>query len=334
VAPTRPRIGLFTLGGTIAMAGHGGTGVVTRLGGADLAAVVPGWDTVGDVDVHDLRAMPSAGLTFADVLDVLDAAGQAVSDGADGVVVTQGTDTLEETAYLLDLLWPYPHPIVLTGAMRNPTLAGPDGPANLLAAARVAGAPQARGLGALVVFADEVHAARRVRKTHATGVTAVASPDTGPLGHVIEGRVRMLAAVPRLAPLDRPDPAALAATVVPLHTVTLDDDGVLLHHLASGTVPLSGLVVAAFGAGHVPARLVPPLAGLAARVPVLLTSRTGSGSVLRATYGAPGSETDLAARGLLDGGLLAPVKARVLLRLLVAAGADRDAVAARVAAHV
>jgi L-asparaginase len=314
---------MFALGGTISMAGGRG-GVVARLTGADLIAAIPELaEAEIPLDVVDVEAVPSANLTFAGVLAVVAAAEQAVRRGAAGVVVTQGTDTLEETAYLVDLVWPHDAPFVLTGAMRNPTLAGPDGPANLLAAIRVAADPAATGLGALVVLADEIHAARHVRKTHATSPAAFASPDTGAIGHVVEGEVRVLTRVPRSAPLPVPDPGALDRCVVPLYTVTFDDDGRLLRPLLDETgPPTTGLVVAAFGVGHVPARLAPILGDLAARMPVVLTSRTGTGSVLRHTYGSVGSEADLQRRGLINGGYRHPYQARILLRLLRASGAD------------
>lgn len=320
----------FALGGTISMAGRDG-GAVARLGGAELTAAVPGLAELGvPLDVRDPHRVPSADLTFAHLLDVVDRAAEAVAAGARGVVVAQGTDTLEETAFLADLVWPCPEPLVFTGAMRNPTLAGADGPANVLAAITVAADDAARDRGALVVLGDQIHAARWVRKTHSTSTSTFASPNTGPIGHVIEGRVRLLATLPRHDPLPRPDPAALAATRVALYPAALDDDGALLTGLADSH---QGLVVAGFGVGHVSAALAPVLGALAERVPVLLTSRTGAGSVLSHTYGAVGSETDLLRRGLLDGGLLHPYQARVLLRTLLAGGADRDRVAQVVAAR-
>jgi L-asparaginase len=204
-----------------------------------------------------------------------------------------------------------------------PTLAGADGPANVLAAVGVAASDAARDLGTLVVFGDEIHAARWANKTHSTSTATFASPNIGPIGHVIEGRVRLLATLPRRAPLARPDSTGLAATRVALCTVTLDDDAALLHGLADTH---HGLVIAGYGVGHVPSTLAPVLGALAERMPVVLTSRAGAGSVLSHTYGAIGSETDLLQRGLINGGLLHPYQARVLLRTLLAAGADRDRV--------
>jgi L-asparaginase len=288
-----------------------------RLTGDDLTAAMPGLSDLGHpVDIQDFDKIPSANLTAGKLLEVVDAASKAVTAGAAGVVITQGTDTMEESAFLADLVWPHPQPLVFTGAMRNPTLAGPDGPANLLAALRVACSPVARDLGALVVFKEEIHAARFVRKTHSTSTATFKSPNTGPIGHVVEDRVRILTRPQRLDGVQGSvEPAELDNIRVALYTVTLDDDGLLLQGLAESH---QGLVVAAYGVGHVPAALAPVLGELASRIPVVLTSRTGSGSVVRNTYDSPGSETDLLQRGLIDGGFLDPYKARILLRLLLA----------------
>jgi len=319
-------VALFTLGGTIAMAGQ------SRLTGADLTAAIPGLaDLAVPLKVQDVQAVGSGNLTLAMLLDVVDAASKAIADGATGIVVTQGTDTLEETAFLVDQIWPHSQPFVLTGAMRNPTLAGPDGPANLLAAARVACSPAARDLGALVVFNDQIHAARWVRKTHSTSTATFTSPNTGPIGHLVEDQVRILTRPARQDGVPgRAEPADLDAAQVALYTVTLDDDGLLLKGLADTH---QGLVVAGYGVGHVPAVLAPVLGELAGRIPVVLTSRTGGGSVLRNTYRSDGSESDLLARGLIDGGFLDPYKARVLLRLLLATGEGPDEIIGAFAQH-
>lgn len=321
---------LYALGGTISMAGDGEGGVVARLSGADLLQGLSGLDDIA-IEARDTKAIPSADLTFADIVEVVAEASAAVDAGARGVVLTQGTDTLEETAFLIDCLWRHREPFVISGAMRNPTLPGADGPANLSAAVRVAGTQGARELGALVVFNDEIHSARHVRKAHSTSPATFQSVDTGPIGHVVEGVARVLVRVPRLDPLPVVTRSDLAATRVALHTATLEDDCVLLARLADEFTLLAdhrgqparwGLVVAGLGAGHVRAEAAEILGRIARSMPVVLTSRTGAGSILSSTYGAAGAERDLLARGLIGGGFLHPYKARVLLRLLIAGGAE------------
>src|SRR3954453_22337781 len=167
------RITAFFLGGTIAMAGHQ-DGVVSRLDAGQVVGSVPALAELDvDLDVRDFRRVPSASLSFQDVAELTKA---AEACACDGTVVVQGTDTLEETAFLIDLLWAGDGPVVVTGAMRNPSMAGADGPANLLAAVTVAASRDFRGLGALGVFDDQVHAARFVRKTHSTSTATFASP--------------------------------------------------------------------------------------------------------------------------------------------------------------
>lgn len=310
---------VFGLGGTIAMTATSSGGVTPSLSAAQLLAAVPGLDRSGiEVTVVDFRQLPGASLTVDDITALSAAVAERLADGADGAVVIQGTDTIEETAYLLDLLHAGSQPVVVTGAMRSPTQSGADGPANILAAIQVAAATAFHGQGALVVFADQVHAARRVRKTHSTSTATFQSPDGGPLGQLVEGvpvvlnRLAHRTVVPAAGEVPRQPRIGLI-------TVSFDDDGVLLGGL-SGRI--DGLVVAAFGAGHVPDRLVPALADLARYLPVVLATRAGSGSVLASTYAFPGSESDLLARGLVRAGFLDPFKARVLLLALLAAGAD------------
>ena len=214
---------------------------------------------------------------------------------------------------------------MVTGAMRNPTLPSADGPANLLAAVRVAASSEAQGRGALVAFNDEIHAASYVRKAHSMSTATFTSPDLGPVGHLVEGVPRFLARVARRRPVSGFSRDDLLATRIALYTTTFDDDGALLDAIAAA---YNGIVVAGFGVGHVPGALAPVLGDLAARMPVVLTSRTGAGPVLADTYGAIGSERDLRRRGLIGGGFVHPYKARVLLRLLVAAGAGTPEITA------
>ncbi|MFI8916810.1 asparaginase [Streptomyces sp. NPDC053513] len=302
------RVTVFTLGGTISARG----GDAARMTGREVLA---GLGAPEDVVLRDFRRVPSSTLSFEDLAALADEVRKAVADGS-GVVVVQGTDTLEETAFLLDLLCTTEQPIAVTGAMRRPDLPGADGPANLAAALAVAADPACRNLGVLVVLADEIHAARLARKTHTTSVTTFASPGAGPLGTVVEGRPRILLrpAVPAaLCPLGL-DPSVRVALV----TLSLGDRGELLDAVDDR---FQGLVVAAFGGGHAPAPLVEPLAEIARRIPVVLASRTGGGATLTDTYRSPGSEHDLLHHGLIPAGPLDPAKARILLHTLISSGA-------------
>ncbi|MFB9358162.1 asparaginase [Actinoplanes nipponensis] len=310
------RVVVCGLGGTIAMTAGPDGRLAPALRAGDLIAAVPGLAALGlELELLDVARVPSASLRTADVVGLARRIGALLAAGADGVVVTQGTDTLEECAYLLDLLHERPEPVVVTGAMRHPLLAGADGPANLLAALTVAADPGARGRGVLVAFADEVHAAARVRKAHSTSLTAFVSATGGPVGRLVEGRVRYLAGpAPRVV---LPRPAGDGLPRVPLIVAALGADA------PEPDLAADGLVVAAFGVGHLPEWWAEPLAELALRMPVVLASRTLAGPVLADTYGYAGSERDLLERGLIPAGFLEPVKARMLVLAVLAAGGGR-----------
>ncbi|MFJ8627115.1 asparaginase [Kitasatospora sp. NPDC093550] len=318
-------VAIFSLGGTIAMTTDPATGgVVPALSAHELLAAVPALrDLDVELRVHDFRRLPGASLGFDDLDALSDALAEAFRTGCDGAVVTQGTDTIEETAYLLDLRHPGEQPIVVTGAMRNPTLPGADGPANVHAAVIAAAAPELTGAGAVVVLGDEIHAARHVRKSHSTSPAAFTSPATGPLGGLYEGRVHLHGP---LAPRTTfAGPSTGRAARVGLYTATLGDDGTLLAAMAEAC---DGLVIAAFGVGHVPEGFVGILERAATRIPVVLAGRIGNGPVLQGTYGFPGSERDLLSRGLIRAGHLDGYKARLLLHHLLGQGRSTAEIAA------
>ena len=326
-AVPRPRIVVLSLGGTIAMSAKGESGVEPGLDAQDLLGAVPEAAAIGEIEAVALRRAPSVDLGFADVAELAGAIRRARAEGIDGAVVTQGTDTLEESAFLLDLLLEPGAPVVVTGAMRNPTLPGADGPANLLAALRTAASPQAAGAGVLVVLNDEIHAARWVRKSHAHRPSAFASPAVGPIGWIVEQRVRLPLKPQRALPVL---PWRGEPPFVPILQFGLGAGAREVEVLAQGEP--AGLVVAAAGAGHVPSAAVAGLEALAARAPIVFASRTGAGETSRATYAYPGSESDLLKRGLIGAGALDPLKARILLALLLADGADRGRIAEAFAA--
>ena len=297
-------------------------GVVPTQSAEALVSAVPQLTEVADVEALSFRQIPGAHLTLDDVVELAALLARSADD-YDGFVVTQGTDTLEETACVLDLLWHAEAPVVVTGAMRNPTVAGTDGPGNLLAAVVVAGAQDTRGSGCLVVLGDQIHAARLVQKRHTTQPSAFQSAGGGPVGAVTESTAQLWAN-PRRVLL--PGTPSLPVPPVALLRMALGDDGRLIAAVAGHGY--RGLVMEAFGGGHVSPAVADALGDLAETIPVVLASRTGAGAMLRGTYGFPGSEIDLLDRGLIPAGSWDGLKARILLSLALAAGADTDQIRA------
>ena len=314
---THPLIAVISLGGTIASTSAADQpGVAPSLDAGDLLTGVAGVGELADVKAVALQRVASSDLTIPDALNLAREIEARVADGAVGVVVTQGTDTMEEMAFALDLLVAGDVPVILTGAMRNATEPGADGPANLLDAVRVAISPAARGLGTLVVMNGEIHAARFVRKSHATATSAFLSPSVGPLGWISEGRVRLALAV---TPWPRVLGTMTASADIALLAASLGDDLRLVGQVVS--LEYRGVVIDALGGGHVPSASVEALEALSATVPVVIASRAGAGDALRSTYRFAGSEIDVLARGPISAGALDARKARVLLSLLVGSGA-------------
>lgn len=315
-----PKVAILSLGGTIAMGQKSGTGggVAPSLSAKDLISAVPELDNVAEIEAHQICNLPSVELTLAELVLVRDKILELQSRGFDGVVITQGTDTIEETSWILDLICPAEIGVVITGAMRNPTQPGADGPANLLASVQVAASKPARDLGVVVVFNDQIHAARFVQKTHTSNVGAFVSPNCGPIGWVSEGVPIIPFRLNRTKTMDLP-----AEPVMPPVTIIkpgLGDDGALIDAaLASG---VAGIVLEASGGGHVSASVADAAERAARQVPVILSSRTRGGNVLSTTYGFVGSEMDLLSRGLKPSGALDALKARILVAFSLMTGEE------------
>lgn len=315
------RIRLITLGGTISsQSAEGAAGVVPVSGADSLRQGLEHWLPGIELEAHDFRLVPSPSLMLEDVLE-LRAAIDALPADVDGVVVSQGTDTIEETAYALDVLGAASdRPVVVTGAMRDRSAPGGDGPANLVAAVLTAASPLARGTGVLVQFADVVHAARWVTKRSTFRVDAFTSEPLGPVGAVIEGTFRLASTPRRRHTIVAPDHADATVAVV---AAGMGDDLALLPHLAE--LGYDGVVLAAMGAGHVSAAAADNVAAATRQLPVVLCSRTGTGPAFTRTYGYPGGELDLITRGAIPGGHLSAPKARILFMLLLSRGLTGDA---------
>lgn len=313
-------IRFLAFGGTIASVRRSGaTEVTPTLSGAELVQSVPELAEIADVEVREFPPIASFAVTLADMQTLARAAAESFADGCEGIVVTHGTDTIEETAYALALMLPRTQPIVLTGALRNPTQQGADGPANLLAAFRVAASPLGHGLGPLVVLNDELHAARFVTKTHTSRVSALASPGAGPLGELSEGRVEVWWRPAWEDYLGLPD--SVDGVTVELVRLAAGVEETLLR-AAIDRRP-NAIVLEGTGGGHVMPPLLPALdEAIAGGIPVVLATRVAAGPNLESTYRMPGGETDLIDRGVVPAGSIRGHKAR--LRLLIGLALGRD----------
>ena len=316
----RPRILLIGTGGTIAGTAPASTQLnhysAGAIGAGEVLQTVPQLQQLAEIEVEQIANVDSADLQFdhwcrlvARIREAL-----AVDSGLAGVVITHGTNTLEETAWLLQLLIDDPRPVVLVGAMRPSTALSADGPLNLFQAVQVAVSPEACGQGVLVMMDGQIHGARDVTKVATQGVGAFASPGSGPLGWVDDAGVHLPTArgsrhVPFVA-LDLPQQWPKVAI---LYGSVQSESWMLTACLEAG---VQGLVFTGTGAGQLSIGERRALEAWAGPRPLMLrTNRCGSGPV----HHHPEDER----LGMLPSGSLNPQKARVLLLLASIAGFDR-----------
>lgn len=328
-----PHVVLLATGGTIS------SRVQPASGGATVAAD-RGQQVLGSlrspppypVRVVDAFHPGSYLLNFGDMTAICAKIKDALSDPMVlGVVVTHGTDTMEETAYLADLTHDDPRPVVFTGAQRSADSAEPDGPDNLSRAIVLAGSPVSRERGVLLCFADEIFPARGVRKTQTLDLHAFTNPDFGHAGFISPtGEIQMCDVLSRPDPLPLPFAGEGEGPRVDLVAAYPGADAVLL--LASCGAGASGVVLQATGSGNANQVMCEAIADATAAGVVIVTStRVHAGPVLP-VYGAGGGK-DLATAGAIPSGLLRPSQSLVMLSLLLGLGMDREEITQTFARH-
>jgi L-asparaginase len=312
----KPRLATFFTGGTISMRFDPATGgAVPALSGEEIIAQVPGLGEIADFDVIDFGRWPGPHVTPSRMMELARAArGKLADESVAGAVVTHGTDTLEETAYLLDLVLNQEKPIVFVGAMRNSSELSWDGPGNLRSAVRVAVDPQARGLGVIVAMNDQLIAAAEATKTHTESTDTFQSRDFGPLGIVDKDRV-----IVTRRPVERESIVTdrIEERVDVIKMVAGADGRFIDFAISDGA---RGLIIEGLGRGNVTVAALPAIErAVNTGLPVVITSRCPRGRVLD-TYAYEGAGRQLRKMGAILGGMLPSHKARIKLMLELGAG--------------
>jgi L-asparaginase len=297
-----------------------GRRAVPAVDATGLIAEIPQLSAVPRLEAETVVSVPGPHMTLGQALEIARRAARAAAAG-EGVVITTGTDTMEELAVVCAVLHAAPAPIVLTGANRPGSAPGADGAANLIDAVALAGSERAADLGVVVAFGGEIHGAMSVRKVDSTAPSAFGSPVAGPIGRLVEGRVWLHA-----TPV-RPHTLAVERLEhrVPVVETGLGDDGDQLRRAAADS---DGVVLVALGAGHVSTGVLAELRDAARRIPVLVTCRPDRPSMLFSTYGFEGAEADIRSSGVVCVPFLSAAAARIVLLCCLGAGLRRDEIAA------
>lgn len=288
-----------------------------RLQAEDLVADVPTLGEETQVSTFDIFTKPSTHITPGDMLDITELLHDLDEDDEiDAIIITHGTDTIEETAFFLDVTYAGETPVLLTGAMRKSMDTGADGPANILAAIQFAQHDQLKGIGPVLVMADQAFAAREVAKVHANTISAFGSPGHGPIGTIVEGTPRV-----SYLPTGRADPVSPRKEDLP--------ERVVIETASAGMSPLTlraareadAVVIAGTGGGRIPPSAVEPVEELRERnIPVVMVPRSPAGYATYDTYDFPGAGNKLKEIGVLFSHL-SPWKAR--LKVMAGMASDR-----------
>ena len=317
----KKKIAVIFTGGTISMTVNEDTNAATpSLSSGDIMSLVHHIKDFAEVELIDFLAIPGPHMTPEAMME-LKALVQEQCERSEisGIVITHGTDNLEETAYLLDLTLNTPKPVVITGSMRNASELGYDGPSNLASAILTAISDDSLNRGVLVVLNDEINDAREVTKTHTMSLDTFKSLEFGPLGivdsnHVIYYRNQTFTST-------YINTNTIAKEVELIKVVSGMDDRII-NFLVKGQV--KGLVIEGMGRGNVPPRMMSGIRrAIAAGIPVVLVSRNPLGRIMP-SYGYEGGGLDLKNAGVILVRNLNGQKARIALMLALAKTDDVD----------
>jgi L-asparaginase len=305
-------ITLLSTGGTIAST-QTENGATPSKSGEDLIAAVPALESYAAIEVTEVVQTPSFDMDIESLTAIAERTRTTVDDGTDGVVITHGTDTMEESAYYLDLVLDLDAPVVFTGAQRRSDEVSPDGPSNLLTAVRAASHERFRGMGGVyIAFDEELHAACDVTKAHTSALSAFVSPDKCPVAHFTRESVRI-----HCEPGSQSDAIEVTTTSADVAMVKTGIGVGAQQVNAALERGVDGIVVEGTGLGNTTSALGDAIhEALEADVPVVITSRCQGGAVAP-VYGTPGGGETLRSHGIIDGGDLSAHKARLKLMLLI-----------------
>ena len=310
---------VFT-GGTIAMkVDPDKDAAVPAVGSSELMDMVKEVEKIATIETMDFSNIPSPHMTPTLMLELANVVKEnAKRDDLTGIVISHGTDTLEETAFFLDLNIQSDKPIILVGAMRNNSEVGYDGAANISAAIHTACSPQAKHKGVLAVMNNEIHAARDVTKTNAVAIDTFKSPDTGPLGIVANQDVIFYRENIKDEHIDT---EKIEEKVALIKAVAGMESDLIEFYLDSG---YKGIVIEALGSGNLPPSMVSGVKkAIDKKIPVILVSRCIKGPVVPA-YGYEGGGKQLLDLGVILGGNQLGQKARIKLMLILGVTNDLE----------
>ena len=317
------KIAIIFNGGTISMKiDEKIKAAVPSLSADEIMSMIPGVEDYAEIEAYTFSSMPSPHMTLETMLKLSKFTTELVErDDIDGVVITHGTDTLEETAYLLDLTVKTKKPVVVTGAMRSGSELGYDGPFNLATSICTAISGEAVGRGVLVCFNGELNSASEVTKANSMALNAFRTPNFGPIGIVDNDNVIFYRDANHL---EKYDVSKIEKQVALIKCVVDMDSSYIDYLIEKG---YGGIVIEALGRGNVPPKMVEGIKkAIELEIPVVVVSRCFEGRVFE-SYGYEGGGKQLKNLGVIFGDTLPGQKARIKLILAINSGMNIHEVA-------